>query len=698
MVAAEGLPDGLSIGRQCEVFQMKKFFSSNEQILPRPPEKLPNYADARARRNLAEKLVTAFGLSEAAAESFANAVVDPSAVRRSIGDLAEGPNAERIPVPGGKVLGLRTEVWSRRIMPNPGNPRTLPNRKHPFAVDPGSAGEDSRFRPMPEPHSPEEMPDTSPELVVEIDNREHLEWASDHAATYVLGENDWRKSIKAQGVMEAVWLAACTFVHADGTASVTVPISVEGSSRTTAVHDNLSFRSSNVPYEDLDRECRAHYKKLNDAFERRTETPEDAMMLRCERMPALLLVGFEKNSMATAGFPTAVKSLVALRHVDHPKAWGDGPEHEALADEVLDELKRRNLISPTERAYYAGSITKTQARGANLPDDPAVRATKIIGLLALADDPRGEAIRIAVTSQSTRRRITRKTCNELAVALIVRSVPLPSGKVDQVRRYLWNAFGDAVYKQEWEATNRDTETLKNGALKEVLKIITNENITEPGPTSLELMVRAAYPLVVTGSLTDDRGSKNNDQPDRRILWEVLDRMRFSKQGIHQFARALKDFAASEPIRAVDENGEVKQRPNGLGDLIVNDVYLREQFPPLGKVSARTGGVTPGEQLKNRLADLSDAMDNLEEAFKAVIAVTGLDGGPLVAELGVEPQFATERRKLLSIVGDELNIWGRTFRQRHGVVTTPKLSKDADENEDEDDADDAETVERDDSEE
>jgi hypothetical protein len=289
-------------------------------------------------------------------------------------------------------------------------------------------------------------------------------------------------------------------------------------------------------------------------------------------------------------------------------------------------------------------------------------------------------------------------CNELAVALIVRSVPLSSGKVEQVRRYLWNAFGDAVYKQEWEATNSDTEVLKTGALKEAVKAITNENVTEPGPMSLELMVRAAYPLVVTGSITDDRGSKNNNQPDRRILWEVLDRMRFSKQGIQQFARALSDFAAGEPIRAVDDDGVVKQRPNGMGDLIVNDVYLRETFPALGKVSARTGGVTAGEQLKNRIADLSDAMDTLEEAFKAVVAVTGLDGGPLVAELGVEPAFATERRKLLSLVGDELNIWGRTFRQRHGVVTTPKLSKDPDDDDQDEDADDAEVVETDDADE
>jgi hypothetical protein len=135
---------------------------------------------------------------------------------------------------------------------------------------------------------------------------------------------------------------------------------------------------------------------------------------------------------------------------------------------------------------------------------------------------------------------------------------------------------------------------------------------------------------------------------------------------------------------VDETGVVKQRPNNLGDLIVNDVYLRDQFRARGQVSAKSGGKTPGEQLKDRIVDLSQAMDSLEEAFKAVVGVTGLDGGPLVAELGVDPEFATERRKLLTLIGDELHIW--TFRQRHGVVTTPTLSRDADDEDERGDAD------------
>jgi hypothetical protein len=673
---------------------VKKFFSRNDHVLPRPPEKLPDYANAKARRTLAEKFVAVFKLSEPAAEALANAVVDPSAVRKAIGE-PDDPQVERIAVPGGKLLGIRTEVWSRRIIPNPGNPRTKPNQRHPFAVEPGSAGEDSRFAPLPEPYSPPGRPDTAPELMVDIESRLHLEWAADQAGEYVLSKNDWRQSIKAQGVMEAIWLAACTFVHRDRSAAVTVPMSVEGSSRVTADHNILEVRSSDVPYcEDPDRVLRAHYKSLNDAFEQRTETPEQAIMLRCERIPALLLVGFERNVTGAAGFPTAIKSLVALRHVDHPEPWGEGPENEALADEVLDELLRRNLITSSERAYYAGSITKAQARDAHLPDDPAIRAAKIVALFARADDMTQEGIRNAVTSQSTRKRISRVLCNSLAAALIMRAVSLRGSKADQVQRYLRNAFTLTVYDKDWEATARDNETLLTEALKEVKNMLTDENIKEPGPATLELAVRAAYPLVVSGNLHDDRGTRSNAQPDRRRPGEVLDRMRFSVQGVYQLARAHTDFAAGQPIRAVEEDGAFKQRPNGLGYVIVNDVYLREHFAAPGKLHARSGGATPREQLRDKLADLSDALDSLEETFKAVLGVTGTDGGPLVNELGADPQFCTRPRQLLSTISDEMHFWSRTFRQRLGVVTTPSLGENAEDIDEEagyDDDDDTEVA-------
>jgi len=674
---------------------MKKFFSQNDPVLPRPLEKLPEYPHAKSRRALAERLVAAFGMSEAAADAIANAVVDPSAVRDAIGDPKNLRWVEEIAVPGGVVLGLRTTVWSRRIMPDPRNPRIGPSRRHPFAVDPGAGGEDSRFRPVPEPRSPDGKPPTVPELVVDIESRHHLEWASAQAANYVLAENDWRDSIRSQGVMEAVWLVATTYLHADGSAPVTVINSAEGSSRGTAVHNILDIRSSDVPYEDPDAKLRTTYRKLNDAHERGATTPVQAEARRCERMPALILVGFKPNSTATAGFPTAVKSLVALRHVDPPKPWGEGPANEALADEVLDELFRRNLISATERMYYAGSCTKTQAKEAHLQECPACRSSRIVALFGKADDQTGEAVRIAVTSQSTRKRISKKLCNELATALIVRSFASnDTNKTDQVRRYMRHAFGQAVYNESWESTGRDTDALAKEALQEVLRAIGDETITEPGPASLELAVRAAYPLVVSGGISADRGTANNDQPDRRNPGEVMDAMRRTVHGVHQLAQALKDFTAGQLIRAVDENGAVKKKADG-NEMIINDAYLRQQFPPPGKTRGRSGGTMPTEQLKDRVADLSDALDKLDEVFKSVATVIGNDGGPLVEVDGVDAQFCTARRQVLTRISDELSFWARTWRRRHGAPVTPAIvdeaDADADEEEVEDDYDDQENV-------
>lgn len=77
-----------------------------------------------------------------------------------------------------------------------------------------------------------------------------------------------------------------------------------------------------------------------------------------------------------------------------------------MADEVLDELYRQNLISATKRDYFAGSCARDEAKAAHLSEDPAIRAAQIAELFLVKDDPAiVQAIRIAVTSQSTRKRI-----------------------------------------------------------------------------------------------------------------------------------------------------------------------------------------------------------------------------------------------------------------------------------------------------
>jgi hypothetical protein len=88
--------------------------SQEDHILPRPVGKLPEYAHAKARQTLAEKIVSAFGLSNEAASAISNSVVDPAAVRRSIGEV-DDPRVEEISVPGGTLLGESCQTRGIRV-------------------------------------------------------------------------------------------------------------------------------------------------------------------------------------------------------------------------------------------------------------------------------------------------------------------------------------------------------------------------------------------------------------------------------------------------------------------------------------------------------------------------------------------------------------------------------------------------------
>ncbi|MFS9669531.1 hypothetical protein, partial [Klebsiella pneumoniae] len=80
----------------------------------------------------------------------------------------------------------------------------------------------------------------------------------------------------------------------DGTDPSTVLTAAEGSSRITSTHKLLEVRTSDVPYEDSDSQFRARLRKLNDAY-RRGASADEMVALRCERVPALILVGFEPH-------------------------------------------------------------------------------------------------------------------------------------------------------------------------------------------------------------------------------------------------------------------------------------------------------------------------------------------------------------------------------------------------------------------
>src|SRR5438046_193013 len=57
-----------------------------QHVLPRPVDRLPDYPQAKARVALAERLIESFNLDSEAAMAISNSVVDPSSLRKSIGD------------------------------------------------------------------------------------------------------------------------------------------------------------------------------------------------------------------------------------------------------------------------------------------------------------------------------------------------------------------------------------------------------------------------------------------------------------------------------------------------------------------------------------------------------------------------------------------------------------------------------------
>lgn len=643
--------------------------SAVETVLPRPVEPLPMPAIASATRKLADKLADLFTMSPEAAAAFAQAVVDPATARRA----AENP--ERLPVPGGTVLGVRTDVWSRWIMPDPRNPRIGPARRHPASNLVGR-DESSRFRPLPEP---ETVPGNHPELAVQLQSQEHLAWAGKQARDYVLDQNDWRDSIKNQGVMTEVWLAATTFAHGDGVPPVTVAVTAEGSSRMTAVHDLLGVRSADVPYARDERKFRAHIRRINDSFRADGQpeevAPDTAVALRCETVPALLLVGFEPHDGAGADFAVAVKSLVALRHVDPPKPWGAATENEALADAVIAELERRHLITSKEADWLAGALTPAEATAAGFSADPAVRAATIVHLFTDRNPQIHLAVRTAITSQSTRTKIKATLLLDIGTSLILRSVAEDdSRKRERIRKYLKDAYSVDLVREDWTATFRTAEDLAAEALTEV-------RAGSPGPASRELAVRCAYPLVVNGHLTGDRGTAHNDQPDRRKPGEVLDRMRNVEHGALQLRQALLDHHERRRMRQVDEAGHVVRNRDG-GELLVRDPDLRRTFPPAGQPLPTPAAATTAELLHNALAELGQAVHEMEEAVKKVDAVHGDDGTPAIDTFGADRGDCEAWTQILFGVVQRLPIWQQKHNQRNGAGG-PDHTDDVDELDEED---------------
>ena len=303
---------------------MKKFFLPNDQVLPRPLEKLPEYAHAKAgatwprswsrRSQCPRRPPTPSPTPSWTPPRSASA----SATRR-------GPQVEEIAVPGGKVLGLRTKVWSRRIMPDPRNPRTRPDPPAPVRRRSGHGGEDSRFRPVPEPRSPDGQ-------------ARHVArswWSRSSPATTSSGRRPRRRTTswpRTTGGIDPVPGRDGGGVagrrppssHADGSAPVTVLNTAEGSSRTrrsTTSSAPVVGRSLRGP----GREAAGPTTAAERGLRAGTTTPEqaDGAPLRADARPDPRGVQAERHQHGRLPDGGEVAGGAAPRR--SPQAVGRGP-------------------------------------------------------------------------------------------------------------------------------------------------------------------------------------------------------------------------------------------------------------------------------------------------------------------------------------------------------------------------------------
>ena len=448
------------------------------------------------------------------------------------------------------------------------------------------------------------------------------------AKKYILKDNDWRLSIRNQGVMTEVWLSAVTLVHGDGTGSVTVPVTSEGSSRTRRMPRHPRHPLGGRPL--CPRRPRAAFDRpIAQRGGDQRPTAEQAEALRCETIPALLLVGFEPHPGSTATFATAVRSLVALRHVEPPKPWNEAAKMGSIADAVLEALTDQGLLRPEEELWLLGALTPRRpgqgllgrpgrARRADRPAADRHRPHRP------PDDP-GRHHR-----QTTKQRITNKFKLEVAAALILRAV---SGadegqKVSDIYRALQTGFADSSRPSlagDLPGAPRTSSPRRSESSGE----------ERDRPASLELAARAAFPLVVSRQLFPDRGTQNNDKSTGVSLGRSSTGCAPRGGASASSGRRSRTTPSGRPS-ALSTSGDPHPARQRDGEQIVTDNWLRQTFPPPGRPVAPPAPDTAHERYLDALARLGEAMDAVDRAVRRLVAVEGVDGRPLIQTEGVDP--------------------------------------------------------------
>ena len=614
---------------------------------------------APAVRRAAERLQEQFNLSPDAAEAFASAVVDPAEIRKA------ADNPEQLYVPGGTLYGLRARVWTR---PRDARPAQPAGRARPSSPHRRRARDRPRTRTSGRSPSPTPIPTGDPSCSSPIESREHLTWSSVIAKKYILKDNDWRLSIRNQGVMTEVWLSAVTLVHGDGTAHVTVPVTSEGSSRLPPATTSSTFAPPTCPTPATTGRCdRSSGRSTRwSPTGRRSSRPRRSAARRSRRCCSSASSRTRARrppSPPRCGRSSRCATSSRRRRGTRRRRWARSPTPYSRRSPT------RACFAPTRSSGYSGrSRPRRPRRRGSRPTRPCA-PPRIVRLLTDTDPAVHQTIRVAITGQTTKQRITNKFKLEVAAALILRAV---SGadegqKVSDIYRALQTGFADSLASEPWQATYRHHRGGRGERAPGARPRRGN------GPASLELAARAAYPLDrEPAALPRPRAPRTTTRstavsPARSSTACATTELGRSASS----ARRSRTTPTADRIRAVSPTGEAIPLDNGDGDQLVTDNWLRQTFPPPGDPSPPPRPTPPTSATWMPWRRSARPWTPSTAPSDGCVAVEGVDGRPLIETEGVDPADADAWMDDLMKLMQRIPVWRATHvaasRRRRPLV-------------------------------
>lgn len=621
----------------------------------KPIARPPSRARAAARQNLAEALQVRFGHDLASATAIARAVVDPSRVRQHLAT----PVDER--VPGGTLHMVHAAVWPTAVSPSPINPRAAGDR-----VYPSSAGTDRRLvRPLRPLVGASCDATGAPLLTLAVDHPEHLVHSLQHSMNVLMSTAEKLiNDLPEQGVMRPVTVVPMRIDHRDGTPTLTLPITPDGSSRTTIVWDRWGLQDAGEVYNVVDdrrlaqRIARVEQLASKDAT---LLSDEERVLLRLATIPAEVIVGYTPDPGSNISFAKAVEAWVADIHIDPPRPWGTSADLDTKATAIIESFALQIGWTDGYVEYLRGNLTPDQAESNGFGPTADVRAVEI--LARLGDDLNKKVLNDGLRWLGARRPRRPDRLEPLVELMLrpLRGVATPA-EIAVARTILSNLRGMAEWNRPgWVPSGQNLNELYRAAEGERASAAADtedyEDTPSAGPYGVELAFMAAFWLARHGGLR--RQTRGLAEGDDREPEHLLREMMASEYGLKVLRHVIEEGRSGHAPRAIDANGEIVKDATEA-EVPVSTPWLKAAFPTTTVPRPSTGAF----DLTSAVNQVRRQVNEVEAAVKALITLRG-SGGELVARaLGVKPSVVAELQEKLTWASDELKFLARAWAERH----------------------------------